>query len=381
MSFMRFSRVALAVSSALLILVSISSPKEGQIEPREALSLAVYTQTSTTLGTNIGTEIDTHADSSHASGTQGHSETGLVADDLTSLRDEEWAWVTRAESAGFDVAFTEMVKQYDSDPRNSPHCHQLVHELGRRAYKKYTDLGKALSFEVGWCGGGFTHGVFEAWGRTFDASKSSSDLAAKCASLSLRDQSCGHGIGHAIMQTTPELPDALATCGSLPDNLAWDCIDGVMMLYSQSYLAPALDDPRPDMGFSIKEFCDLIPSKYLQKCEWIAGATWLGVTRNPDRGRAMEQCLSLKDSKDSATRCAYGIGDTVPDVSGWDGDKAVEVCKTGPDNLESWCIESALRLLNNFMRDAGKPDLCPTVSQANRNLCQEAVLAPDRRRV
>lgn len=255
------------------------------------------------------------------------------------------------------------------------------HELGRRAYKAYSDLGKALGFETGWCGGGFTHGVFEAWGRTFDAVSESSSLAAQCASLSLRDQSCGHGIGHAIMQTTPELSSALSTCGSLPDNLAWDCIDGVMMLYSQSYLAPAPDDPRPDMGFSVKSFCDLIPGKYLQKCEWIAGATWLGVTRNPDRGRAMQQCLSLKATDLSALRCAYGIGDTVPDVSGWDGDKAVEVCRTGPDNLESWCIEAALRLLNNFMKDAGKPGLCPTVSQKNQQLCLSAVAAPDRRRV
>lgn len=183
------------------------------------------------------------------------------------------------------------------------------------------------------------------------------------------------------MQTVPELPDALSTCGSLPENLAWDCIDGVMMLYSQSYLAPSPDDPRSDMGFSIKDFCNLIPGKYLQKCEWIAGATWLGVTRNPDRGRALEQCLTLKATEMSSLRCAYGIGDTVPDVSGWDGDKAVEVCRSGPDNIEGWCVEAALRLLNNFMKDAGKAGLCDSISEKNKALCAAAVSAPDRRRI
>lgn len=108
---MRFHGAVLALSSLVLASALTSPLSESQIKPSASpISLPVAPSTT-------ASPTSTHpSGQSHTPGTLGHSANGLVADDLTSLRDEEWAWVSRAESAGFDVAFAEMLKQYDADP-------------------------------------------------------------------------------------------------------------------------------------------------------------------------------------------------------------------------------------------------------------------------
>lgn len=304
---------------------------------------------------------------------------GVVVDDLTALGEVEWKWIARAVEVGEEQTFKELLKDYDKDPKRSPNCHQLSHELGRRAFLRHKTLAAALAFETDWCGGGFSHGVFEAWGRTHDKMPSPAEMTKEC-SVGVVNPTCGHGVGHALMQESQDLKKNFAYCGALSKGLAWNCIDGVMMLFSQSFLAPKLSDPRPDMGFSVAEYCGLIPAAYLHACEWTAGATWLGVTRNPDRARALKQCLELKSSIYAPRRCAYGLGETVLDVSGWDAEKAAKVCAEGPSTLVAYCQEAALKLLQALASDAGKPDICATASSTTKLLCAKAKAAPRRLR-
>ena len=304
---------------------------------------------------------------------------GIVADDLTSLGEVEWKWIARSAEVGEEQTFRELLKDYDKDPKRASNCHQLSHELGRRALLRYESLPVALSFETRWCGGGYSHGVFEAWGRTHDEMPSPQQMTKECTVKGI-NRTCGHGVGHALMQESQDLKKNFAYCGELDKELAWYCIDGVMMIFSQSYLKPERTDPRPDMGFSVVEYCALIPSKYLHACEWTAGSTWLGVTRNPDRARALRQCLDLKSSIYAPRRCAYGLGETVLDESGWDADIVVKICAEGPSNLAVYCQESALRLLQVLAKDAGKEDVCATASVATRQLCVKAKAAPYRYR-
>jgi hypothetical protein len=302
---------------------------------------------------------------------------GIVADDLTALGEVEWKWIARAVEVGEEQTFRELLKDYDKDPKRSPNCHQLSHELGRRAFLRHEGLAAALVFETDWCGGGFSHGVFEAWGRTHDKMPSPEQMTKECTVKGV-NPTCGHGVGHALMQEDQDLKKNFAFCGKLGEGLAWNCIDGVMMIFSQSYLAPKPSDPRPDMGFSVAEYCGLVPSKYLHACEWTAGSTWLGVTRNPDRARALRQCLDLKSSIYAPRRCAYGLGETVLDLSGWDADKAVKICAEGPISLVVHCQESALRLLQSLAKEAGETDVCATAASATRELCAKAKAAPYR---
>ena len=110
------------------------------------------------------------------------------------------------------------------------------------------------------------------------------------------------------------------------------------------------------------------------------GATWLGVTRNPDRARALRQCLDLKSSVYAPRRCAYGLGETVLDESGWDADMAVKICAEGPSHLAVHCQESALRLLQVLAKEAGRDDVCAPASVATRKLCVKAKASPYRYR-
>lgn len=304
---------------------------------------------------------------------------GVVADDLIALGEVEWKWVARAVEVGEEQTFRELLKEYDKDPKRSSNCHQLSHELGRRALLRHKSLPVTLAFETGWCGGGYSHGVFEAWGRTHDDLPSPQQMTKECTVKGI-NRTCGHGVGHALMQESQDLKKNFAYCGELDKELTWNCIDGVMMIFSQSYLAPERTDPRPDMGFSVAKYCGLVPSGYIHACEWTAGATWLGVTRNPDRARALRQCLDLKSSVYAPRRCAYGLGETVLDVSGWDADMAVKICAEGPSSLAVHCQESALRLLQALAKEAGKPDICATASSDTKALCVKAKASPYRYR-
>jgi hypothetical protein len=104
------------------------------------------------------------------------------------------------------------------------------------------------------------------------------------------------------------------------------------------------------------------------------------VTRNPDRARALRQCLDLKSSVYAPRRCAYGLGETVLDVSGWDADMAVKICAEGPSHLAVHCQESALKLLQSLAEEAGETDVCATASGTTRKLCTKAKAAPYRYR-
>lgn len=312
-------------------------------------------------------------------GAAPHTENGIIADGLTALREQEWKWVRRTEAVGEKIAFAEMVKEYDKDPVNEPYCHQMVHELGRQSYLRHKDLEVALSFETNFCGGGFSHGVFESWGRTDGKGQSALQLSAECDAMTTNPTACGHGIGHAIMQSAPPLDKAVATCSALSFRYQWPCIDGVTMMYAMSFLTPDPNDPRPDKGFNIKEFCSLIPDRWAERCEYAAGALWVGVTHFEDRSVALKQCLLLERDAFSAQRCSYGIGDTVLDQAGWDASKVFSICRSGPSNVWVGCAKNALRRLVLLSQQAKRSDPCKPLVAPDREFCTQAGASRDER--
>ena len=41
-------------------------------------------------------------------------------------------------------------------------CHDLVHEVGREAYKKYGDFSEAMKYQDEVCNSGYLHGYIES---------------------------------------------------------------------------------------------------------------------------------------------------------------------------------------------------------------------------
>lgn len=300
----------------------------------------------------------------------------LNTDGTGGFTETEWGWVARMAEVGERQGFEEIIEFYGRDPRLSPMCHQLVHELGRQSFVRHQSLAVALEFETDWCGAGFTHGVMEMWGRQAYVEGSERSLADECIGTGLvGPQVCGHGVGHAVMQDDPGLQVAFERCARLDQQLVWDCIDGVMMLYSQTYMRPESSDGGDD-GFSVNEFCGLMPDGFVTNCQWIAGAFWLGVTGNPSRPQALEQCLSLVGDEFASLRCAHGVGETVPDVTGWDPVAARDECGKGPDSLRDVCTQAAWRVLSMFMEQDGQGELCAKLPVEQQQACRDALANP-----
>lgn len=303
----------------------------------------------------------------------------LVSDPGLSVT--ELGWVERVLEAGLVAGFSELVGELGHNPAGNVRCHQVTHEIGRRSWVMYRDLVTALSFEPNWCGQGYTHGVIEMWGREEYQPGMSRQLADTCRQTGVIGGSeCAHGIGHAVMQDFPELEVAIGRCGELYDEMVFDCLDGVLMIYSQNELAPdSLDAGRSDLGFSVVEFCGLLPVRFATECDWIAGPFWQNATGSLDRSKSLAQCLELAADSLSPYRCAFGVGGNVPDTTGWDPNAALDDCNKGPTALVAACVQGAWRVLDHFMELDGQQSVCQRVESRYREVCVSYISGPNPR--
>lgn len=154
---------------------------------------------------------------------------------------------TALDVGGLDSAFDELASLYAANPEVTYPCHNLVHELGLRAYRTYGERA-ALSKKVSMCNDGFFHGYMEGF---FSDEKSMEEAVAFCGRVRTKFEGvygsagtqCDHGIGHGIteylLHTRPhgvnDIPqitrEALARCASyvLPEETdnTFRCASGV----------------------------------------------------------------------------------------------------------------------------------------------------------
>jgi hypothetical protein len=60
------------------------------------------------------------------------------------------------------VALGQLRDEIESDDALARSCHDLVHGVGREAYKKYGDFSEAMKYQDEICNSGYLHGIIES---------------------------------------------------------------------------------------------------------------------------------------------------------------------------------------------------------------------------
>jgi hypothetical protein len=152
---------------------------------------------------------------------------------------------------GPKMALSHLSTMISKDAAIIPGCHYITHGIGEGTYiRNGGDVTKSFMFPVidyftniGSCGNGFYHGI--SIGLTRD-SKTDDELYTKLVDFCMPEKkhggglgqdSCKHGLGHAIMlYYDHDRPKSLAMCDRLLDgrdqnNDPFGCYTGVMMEY------------------------------------------------------------------------------------------------------------------------------------------------------
>lgn len=116
-------------------------------------------------------------------------------------------------------------------------CHQLSHNVGHAAFKKYGTLAKAYTMGDNYCWSGYYHGVTESAVGSMTKAQIRSQINGICAELAARARysadhfTCSHGLGHGLFSVeNDDLFVALKSCDILVDG--WErtsCYGGVYM--------------------------------------------------------------------------------------------------------------------------------------------------------
>lgn len=210
-------------------------------------------------------------------------------------------------------------------PEAATTCHELTHEVGRRAAKS-TAPDELLDLDDGNCLYGFQHGVLEGWSLASSPEQVRAGIASACstydkgytsgglttAEIGYAQGSCAHGVGHAIaLQYLPSIREALDWCDPLGAGKRAGCAGGLFMAYgtgdaSQSVTFTQSGEPQSRLDMTpeeVKSLCPSLAGEYRSEC-W--AKLWLlakAVDISVD-----EVALLCPTSGDDAFACGHGVG-------------------------------------------------------------------------
>ncbi|HEY4502120.1 MAG TPA: hypothetical protein VJJ20_03600 [Candidatus Paceibacterota bacterium] len=131
-------------------------------------------------------------------------------------------------------AIQALEQESQEDARVAALCHDILHEIGRTAYKKYGGFNEAAAFQSDFCNSGYIHGIFESYFKS--ASSSLSMLAKQCSEYASTQGrqfdlwQCHHGVGHGFMYLTGgDLDESLALCDRYMEEAGTGCQNGAYM--------------------------------------------------------------------------------------------------------------------------------------------------------
>ncbi len=125
-------------------------------------------------------------------------------------------------------------------------CHDILHEIGHTAYKKYKNLGESLIFLDDFCNSGYGHGLFEEYfSHTKNPLENFSNICENSFKRKFDKWQCYHGIGHGLMYFTGgDLDESLNLCINSFANKTYKnyCTNGVYMeIFNTQILAKEIN--------------------------------------------------------------------------------------------------------------------------------------------
>jgi hypothetical protein len=121
-------------------------------------------------------------------------------------------------------AISALKKFIKTEPSYMNQCHEIAHEIGHRAYTHFNE--QAFAFKDPFCGAGYLHGLLEE-ATIFDGTMSLKDMVHTVCSGEI-EESCLHGLGHAIYKSVHDIPKSITYCNKVMTKNK-DCYDGVYM--------------------------------------------------------------------------------------------------------------------------------------------------------
>lgn len=251
-------------------------------------------------------------------------------------------------------------------------CHPLAHEVGRAAYSKYTDFGKAMVYKNEICNSGYLHGVIESY------FKGVTDMATAVETVcndyldgSFIAWECYHGVGHGLMfYSDNNLPPSLLTCSSYTTEFRRSaCINGVFMenFNTDQKLHPSRFLKATDPFYP----CADQKQEYKGDCYLYAPTYFLSLHKNKYHN-ALSWCRSAE--KAFRVTCIQGVGaQTMKEQL--DRPVFVEsVCSFGTSKEEAVCIAGAVDLyINHYGSPKPAKNLCMKLEKQNQAICNEVI--------
>lgn len=270
------------------------------------------------------------------------------------------------------VALTTLRESSSSNAAIARECHSLAHTVGRDAYQKYHDFGKALQYQDDVCNSGYLHGVIENYfADTQDILATMKTVCQNYDPQKFSGWECYHGVGHGLMYFTQNtLPRSVKLCESYPTKEARDaCVNGVFMenfntdqkIHPSRYLK-ATDPFYP---------CQTQNAVNKSDCYLYAPTFYLSIHKN-HYTQTLTWCHSAE--KQFQLSCARGVG-TQAMKDHITNPKYVEsVCLQEKDQFQAACVMGMVDLyINHFGRLDEAKALCPKLQTNNKYICEQLI--------
>lgn len=191
------------------------------------------------------------------------------------------------------AAISALKKFIETNPSYMNQCHELAHEIGHTAYHYFGE--KAFSYKDPFCGGGYLHGLLEE-ATEFNSSTDLTEMVHVVCSGDI-EESCLHGLGHAIYQSVENVPTAISYCDMIRSKNK-DCYDGIFM-----ELFDAEDVLKTVATEEALRICSELSIETKPSCIFYLPRT----LKHSEPTEAVALCNSLEESADRLT-CAQGSG-------------------------------------------------------------------------
>lgn len=274
------------------------------------------------------------------------------------------------------IALTTLREKITSNEKIARSCHDLVHELGHKAYEKYGDFGQAMQYQDEICNSGYLHGIIEShFSQSNDIFATIRTVCQQYNPESFIGWECLHGVGHGLMYFTEnDLPKSLSLCSSFTDTFSPKaCINGVFM---ENFNV----DQKLHVSKYLKENEPLYPCAkqkldYKADCYLYAPTYFLSLHKNQYLD-ALSLCKTAE--KKFQLICVSGVGSQAIKENINNAKFVETVCMHGSREETNACVTGMIGLyINHFGRLTEAKLLCGKLEKTNQTTCQEVIASQE----
>lgn len=255
---------------------------------------------------------------------------------------------------GLEEVMDKVADYYVEEPSFANNCHDVMHDIGHKAYKNYLDdKDSVINPKAFYCANGFYHGLMASFivanpglveARDF-CNLVGKKLEGKAPDAKLQ---CFHGIGHGLLEDGFEnvqnktsvqniIVPALANCEMVTDVEAelYRCASGIFNGIANFYLSEQHNlKINPNKPFAT---CEIQEEKFKQSCYGNFNSLIFSLAGG-DFSKASVYIIQMKDSQYKKTSIRYLAGLATLRIAKVNPEKAILACRDLGD-LKIPCIE------------------------------------------